>query len=396
VTASRAKRPARTEPADRSPRAVALAVLDRIERGGAYANLVLGAELDRVSLETRDRAFVTELVYGVTRMRRACDWLVDRFALREIDVPTRTLLRLGAYQLAYLDTPPHAAVDTTVSLAPRRTRGFVNAVLRRVAATGSAASQDWPDDATRLSYPDWIVERLTRDLGATDALDALAAMNQAAHDVVRPDGYHQDLASQWVGASVAAQPGERVLDLCAGPGGKATALAAGGATVIAADAREGRARLVVANAAMVGSPDLHVVAGDGRRPPFVESSFDRVLVDAPCSGLGSLRRRPDARWRADLGSVTRLAALQHELVLAASSLLRPGGQLTFSVCTMTEAETSAIDEWMATTRPALVVDDVGPPPGDGWAPRGRGWLLLPQTSGTDGMYLLATRRDGPR
>jgi 16S rRNA (cytosine967-C5)-methyltransferase len=375
---------------------VALAVLDRIDRGGAYANLVLGAELERSGLDTRDRAFVTELVYGVTRMRRACDWLVDRFALREIDAQTRTLLRLGAYQLGYLDTPAHAAVDTTVSLAPRRTRGFINAVLRRVADAGSAAAQDWPDDATRLSYPDWIVERLTRDLGAEDAIGALAAMNQPARDVVREDGYHQDLASQWVAAGVGAGPGERVLDLCAGPGGKTTAVAATGATVVATDAREGRARLVVANADALGSPHVQVVAADGRRPPFVPGAFDRVLVDAPCSGLGSLRRRPDARWRVDHGSVTRLAALQHQLVLAASSRLRPGGHLIFSVCTMTDAETVAIDAWMGSTLPHLVVDDQWSPPGEGWLRRERGWLLLPQASGTDGMYVLDVRADDSR
>lgn len=374
-------------------RAVALDALDRIESGGAYANLVLPELLARSGLAERDRHFVTELVYGTTRMRRACDHLVDRFLTRDVEPRVRSALRLGAYQLHHLALPPHAAVGETVGVAPRAARGLVNAVLRRVATTPVT----WPDDATRLSYPDWIVERLTADLGRDEALAALEVMNTAPTVTERADGYVQDLASQWVAEAVEARPGERVADVCAAPGGKATLLAATGARVVAADQRLSRARLVVANA----RPEhpLPVLVADATRPPHPPGTFDRVLVDAPCSGLGTLRRRPDARWRIPPDALARLADLQRAIVDVAVALLRPGGTLVYSVCTLTDAETLAIDEHLATTHPHL---DALPAPGHPWVPHGRGARLLPQAAGTDGMYVLRLRRrpargaSGPR
>src|SRR5204862_7902908 len=152
---------------------------------GAYANLLVPSMLEDAGLRERDRGFVTELVYGTTRMRRACDFLVDRFLVRELDVETRNALRLGAYQLHFLQTPAHAAVSATVDVAPKRSRGLVNAVLRKVAS----APVSWPDDATRLSYPDWVVERLVDDLGREDAIAALEQMDVNPEVTVRDDGY---------------------------------------------------------------------------------------------------------------------------------------------------------------------------------------------------------------
>ncbi len=142
----------------RPARLLALDALDRIDPGGAYANLLLPELLGRSGLAPRDRHFVTELVYGTTRMRRACDFLVDRFLTRDLEPRVRNALRLGAYQLHFLGMAPHAAVGETVEAAPKAARGLVNAVLRRVSANPII----WPDDATRLSYPDWIVERAHR------------------------------------------------------------------------------------------------------------------------------------------------------------------------------------------------------------------------------------------
>ncbi len=360
---------------------MALEVLERIDEGGAYANLVLSGALDRSELGPADRRFVTDLVYGTTRMRRACDFLADRFLARPVDGRVRNALRLGAYQLAFAGVPPHAAVGETVEVAPRPARGLVNAVLRRVAD----APVTWPDDATRLSVPDWVLEELTATLGAERALAALATMNEPPTVSERADGYIQDPASQQVAAAVGARAGERVLDLCAAPGGKATALAADGAQVVAADVRLSRARLVQGNAERVGGAErIAVVVADGTRPPWTPGAFDRVVVDAPCSGLGTLRRRADLRWRAEPSSVERLAALQRGLVSAAADLVRPGGTLVFSVCTLTAAESTGIDAWLATHRPDL---EPVPPLGDPWEPWGRGAILLPQTAGTDGMCL---------
>jgi 16S rRNA (cytosine967-C5)-methyltransferase len=363
-------------------RALALEVLARIEDDGAYANLVLPEVLGRSGLSERDRHFATELVYGTTRMRRACDLLVDRFLTREVEPVVRRALRLGAYQLHFLGLAPHAAVGETVSAAPRRAQGLVNAVLRRV----STHEVVWPDDATRLSYPDWILDRLRYDLGEDDALAALETMDQAPRATERADGYVQDLASQWVADAVGAHPGERVLDLCAAPGGKAIAMATTSAAVFAVDVRASRAGVVVANAG--GRAPVQVVVADGTAPPFPPATFDRVLVDAPCSGLGVLRRRPDARWRIEPESVDRLAEVQRALVGAALPLVRPGGLLTYSVCTLTHAEGPGIDAWLADGHPGL---EPLPPPGAPWRAVGRGARLLPQDAGTDGMYLLQLR-----
>jgi 16S rRNA (cytosine967-C5)-methyltransferase len=382
---TRAPRPRRgtptPPPAGVEARRLAATALQRIDAGGAYANLVVPSLLDRSGLDPRDRRFVTELAYGATRMRRSCDWLVDRFVLSELDPTARAFLRLGAYQLAFLDTPPHAAVSATVAAAPRKLRGLVNAVLRRVAE----GPRDWPSEGVRLSYPEWILDRLAAERGPADALAALEAMNEAAGVTERPDGYVQDEASQWVAEAVGAGAGERVLDLCAAPGGKATALAGAGATVVAADRRRSRAGLVVANAERLGLTDrLAVLVQDGTRPGLRPASFDHVLVDAPCSGLGALGRRPDARWRIQPGDIDALAALQRDLVDAALPLVRPGGTLVYSACTLTDAETLGIDEHLA----ARVALD---PPGGPWRPHGRGALLLPQDAGTDGMFVLRLR-----
>ena len=375
----------------RSTRAVAFEALRRID-DGAYANLVVPALLERSDLEERDRAFVTELVYGATRMGRACDWLVERFVYRDLDDDVRTILRLGAYQLAFLQTPPHAAVGETVELADGRAKGFVNAVLRKVASAGPLAPEDWPDDATRLSYPDWIVDRLTRDLGRDRALGALEQMNEAASVTERPDGYIQDEASQQVARLVEAERGDRVADLCAAPGGKATLIAQREPAVVAAgDVHPGRAGLVAGNARRVRRPEVGAYVGDGRRPPLRPGAFDHVLLDAPCSGLGVLRRRPDARWRLRPSDVEDLVRLQQQLVTEAVDLLRPGGTLVYSVCTLTAEESEHVDRWLSVTQPDLTPM---PPPSAPWERVGRGARLLPQALGTDGMYVLRLRRSG--
>src|SRR5207244_1388006 len=249
------------------------------------------------------------------RMRRACDWAAGRFVKEpeRIEPIVRNVLRLGSYQLLFLRTPAHAAVATSVDLAPERARGLVNAVLRKVATEPVR----WPDPPTRLSYPDWVVARL------------------------------------------------------------------------AADVRPGRARLIAANAKRLGATSLDTLIADGRRPPHRDGTFDRVLVDAPCSGLGVLRRRPDARWHVQPEDVDTLAVLQRELLIAAADLVRPGGTVVYAVCTLTRTETTAVDDWLAVARPDLVALD---PPGEPWKRAGRGARLLPQAAGTDGMFLLGLTR----
>ncbi len=324
--------------AEPSARRIAYDALRRIESHGAYANLVMRTALGSSELSDSDRRFATDLVYGTTRMRRACDALLDRFIAVPPDDGTRTLLRLGAYQLEYARIPPHAAVSETVALAPKRTRGFVNAVLRKLSAAGPMR---WPSDAARLSYPDWLAARLIAELGADDATASMVRMNEPPPVTQRVDGYVQDVSSQWVATAVGAKPRERVLDVCAAPGGKSTALAATGADVVAMDrprdARRSRRRQHGAprrDAARWSSP-----TGPRRRSAL--ESFDAVLIDAPCSGLGALRRRADARWRVEPADIDTLAALQRRLLVAGAALVRPGGRLVYSVCTLTAQESVA-------------------------------------------------------
>jgi 16S rRNA (cytosine967-C5)-methyltransferase len=220
---------------------------------------------------------------------------------------------------------------------------------------------------------------------------ALAAMDEAPVVTTRADGYVQDLASQWVAAALG--PGRRVVDLCAAPGGKATALAHAGASLVAAlDVRPARAAVIAANASRVGAGAVAAVVADGTAPPLRPGRADRVLVDAPCSGLGVLRRRPDARWRISEQDIDTLAGLQRRLLDAAVALLEPAGVLAYSVCTLTAAETTEVDAWLADRHPQLIA--LPPPPGP-WEPVGRGARLLPQDAGTDGMFLVLLARPRP-
>lgn len=363
-------------------RRIAIDALERIDRDNAFANLVLPKVLEESDLDQRDRGFVTELVYGTTRRFRSMDFAVDRFIDRDdVDPRTRAALRAGAYQLLEMRVPAHAAVDATVAAAPKRSRGFVNAILRKVSAGGDV---DWPTEAHRLSYPNWIVSRLEEDLGDR-AIPVLEAMNGAATTHTRADGFRQDLASQEV-AKLIVSAG-LVLDLCAAPGGKATLIASGGATVLASDLHPHRAGLVRTAAAETQS-DVHPLVADATHPPFRAAMADAVLIDAPCSGLGSLRRRPDARWRIKHGDVAELAALQFELIETAEELLKPGGQLVFSVCTLTTEESTAVDARVADALPQLEPIPLGKP----WEPFGRGGRLLPDRFEGDGMAAFSYRK----
>lgn len=365
------------------PRRVAIDTIVRIDEEGAYANVVLPKILADTDLETRDKGFVTELVYGSTRRKRALDHVVDRFLVQDPPPTARAALRIGAHQLIEMGTPPHAAVSATVSAAPKRFRGMVNAVLRKV-ATAVADGIVYPSPGIELSYPDWMVTRLSDELGETEALAALAVMNRPATVQRRDDGYVQDESSRRVAALVPSTPGALVLDVCAAPGGKATEIAGRGATVIAADQRLSRVGLITQNAERLRLPDVHSIQADGTCPPFAPASFDAVLVDAPCSGLGALRRRPDARWRITPADIESLGELQEQILLAAAPLVRSGGTLVYSVCTLTRRESVDVIAACADALAGLgfVSTDA---PGDGWRRFGESVELLEPGEAHDGM-----------
>ena len=428
-----------------SSRETAFAALVRVE-DGAYSNVVLPPMLRDSALDPRDRAFATELVYGTLRQRRALDYLLSLSAdrpLRELDTPTRVALRLGAYQLTR-NVPAHAAVSETVAIAPRRARGYVNAVLRAVARVGP--NWPWPGGesvaalAVRLSYPDWIVEGLIAQYGLADARASLEVANepppvalrvnperatvQAVAGELRAAGVEvtrgtladgavlargvgdparlpavaegratpQDEASQAVVDILDPQPGDTVVDAAAAPGGKSTAIAervGRHGRVAACDVHAGRVRLVASARDRLRLDRVLPVVADGRALPLRPASADRALVDAPCSGLGVLRRRAELRWRIRTGDLPRLVQLQRDLLRDAAPVVREGGVVVYSVCTLTEDETTGVDAWAERELPQLVAD---PPPGAPWRARGRGAVLLPHDAGTDGMYVLRLHR----
>ncbi len=374
-----------------TPRRVALEAITRVDMG-SYANLVLPDLLAGSGLDTRDKAFATELTYGTVRRRRSLDWLVSAHITREPDEHVLRLLHLGAYQLAFAGVPAHAAVDETVALAPSWGRGFVNAVMRRV-AEDVRKGITWPDAATELSYPEWIIDRLRADLGDADAFAALKHMNEAPTVTTRPDGYVQDTASQWVAELVGVSPDMLVLDVCAAPGGKATAMAQAGATVIAADIRPHRVGLIQQNVTSLDLAErVFSLISSGLNAPFADETFGAVLLDVPCSGLGVLHRRPDARWRMESDEVAALVKLQRALIDSSVRLVATGGMLVVSACTLTTAESLDHDRYLAEAHPEFVADLDGVDVVDRWEPLGRGVRVLPQTHRTDGMVAFRYRK----
>lgn len=336
-------------------RQAAYEVVRRVFEEEAYADRALSSAVAR--LDARDRALAQRLAYGTVQMARTLDFGIDQIGkrpVRKLDPPVRAALRLGAYQLAFTDQVDHAVVDDTVELvrAARLERAvpFANAVMRKLAHGFRGLVASLPEGPVKHSYPDWIYEIWTRDFGRETALELMRAQNEPPALEVRcsdpvgeptdvPGAYVVDAvdiermwpmsrASQLAALVVGSQNGERILDLCAAPGGKTTMLQG---QVTAVELHPGRAQAL---AKTVG-PNVRVVNVDARE--LDESGFDRALVDAPCSGLGVLARRPDLRWRA-----RPLPELQLELLRAAAARTKPGGTIVYSVCTLNADENEAV------------------------------------------------------
>ena len=354
---------------------------------------------------------------------RTLDHAIETLGRRRVarlDAPVQAALRLGAYQLGFVGgVPRYAAVNESVELVRRarleRAVAFTNAVLRRLADGIEPLLAALPEETAREaalkhSYPDWVAETWWRDLGADGARALMRAQNEPAELAVRlvrgevegtptdvPGAWRVDTidpaalaegriwpqsrASQLVGLAVGSREGERTLDLCAAPGGKATMLAG---EVVAVDVNEARARELEETVSKLGASNVRVVVADGRALPPELDGFDRALVDAPCSGLGVLNRRPDLRWRGE-----PLPELQAELLRAAAERVKPGGTIVYSVCTINADEAEAVvdasglevdsslgDEWpdyRHPTRPELL-------------------LTLPHVHDTAGFFVARLRR----
>lgn len=336
-------------------RRAAYEVVRRVFEDEAYADRALTSAVE--SLDERDRALAQRLAYGTVQRARTLDFGIDALGkrpVRKLDAPVLASLRLGAYQLAFTDQAVHAVVDDAVELvrAARLERAvpFTNAVMRRLAEGLRGLVASLPDGPVKESYPDWIAETWTRDLGGEASLALMRAQNEPPALEVRaaePVGEPTDVpgayvvervdptrmramsrASQLAALVVGSQEGERVLDACAAPGGKTSMLRG---EVTAVEVHEGRAAAL----ARAPGPNVHVVNADVRE--LDDGGFDRALVDAPCSGLGVLARRPDLRWRA-----RPLPDLQLELLRAAAERTRTGGTVVYAVCTLNADENEAV------------------------------------------------------
>ncbi len=421
------------------PRRVAHQAVMRVTDHGGYSNLTLPGALRRADLSREDAALATELTYGTIRRMRSLDWAIERFSsrpLRRMTANARAALRLGAYQILFTRIPAHAAVSRSVGLAGASERGFVNAVLRKL----SAAPFTWPQGDTdgeisiRTGLAEWAVAELRTQVGsgvdgAAAALGAkpslclranrcriapedlakafreagVASMPGTVHpdtivleggDPTRLPGFSegwfavQDQASAFVVGAMQLDPGMRALDLCAGPGGKTAHIACSvqpGGLCVASDVHPRRTGLVARTTARLG-----VKAGllvQDAASPALKGSFDRVLVDAPCSGIGSARRRPELLWRGDPADLGPLSALQLQIAVAGADQLATGGRLIYSVCTFPGEETDSVCDALLESRPFLRPAPVQGP--DGASDRVRLW---PHLHGSDAMFVAAFTR----
>ncbi len=472
----------------RTSREVALQVLHRVDADRAWSGVVLRRALEGAALSPRDEALATELVYGTLRHRAEIDWALSRFCRTPLDdLPSRirAVLRIGAYQILFLQRIPAAAacseaVELAKRVGHRGTAGLVNAVLRRLAESPPAI----PDDAgtagglaLRYSHPAWLAGRWIERFGPAEARALCASNNETPPSSIRlntlrgtpedlaarlagigvetvpsaflPEGRRitaglpdarragfdagwftpQDEGSMLVARLVNPRPGNTVIDVCAAPGGKTTHLAAlmeNRGRVIACDARPARLAEVSRHAARLGATIVETRTLDAARiGGEYPGAADRVLVDAPCSGLGVIRRRPEIKWRVEEADLPALAARQREILGGAADAVRIGGLLVYSVCSIEPEEGPAIAEEFLGRRPefdpssldtepphpvasspleeaargvAALAHAVGTETGETKSPRpfvpgapGTAFLY-PHRSGTDGFFVAVFRR----
>jgi 16S rRNA (cytosine967-C5)-methyltransferase len=425
-------------------RRVAYDVVRRTFEDGAHTDRALRTESERAGLEGRELAFAMRLAYETVQRRRTLDAVIAELAGRDVgrlDPPVLAALRLGLLQLAFLDgVADHAAVDQAVELAKAAGRGggLVNAVLRRAAGEARPRIAAMPDDtpeaaALRHSHPDWVARLWWDAVGPDEARALMAANNEPAETAVRVntlvadpavvaertggrrvDGLGEGLvldrvpalgaelmpqsrASMAVARVLAPRPGERVLDLCAAPGAKATHLAAlmeGRGEVVAVERDPARAEELRATCTRLRAGCVEVRVADAREP-VGGGAFDRVLVDPPCSGLGTLQARPDLRWRVRAGDLEALASRQAAVLDAAAGALRPGGTLVYSTCTISPSENEDQVAALVQRHPDLEIDDLHADLPLWEYPGVPGFLqTMPHRHGTAGFFIARLRRGG--
>ena len=442
-------------------RALAIEILLKVETRKAYADILLDHAIKTAALSALDRAFFTQLVYGTLRWRGKLDWILSRILrqpLGDMDGYLKNLLRLTVYQILFLDkVPPYAAVNEGVELAKRyggkSAGGLMNAVARRLLREKEHLTK--PDSKADLvqrlsvlwSHPEWLVRKWLAYFGEVETTALLSANNQATPVVLRANrlktdraalieklhaaghgakpspfsaqaiylrsassvdqlpGFEEGLflvqgeASQLVGLLLGPKPGERILDACAAPGGKATHLA---------ELMEDRGEIIATDISARGIKKLEQNIRRSElksiRPIEADVSleltgalalpYDRILADLPCSGLGTLRSHPEAKWHREERDIERLSGLQKKILNRLSSHLKPGGTLVYSTCTLTREENEEAVEDFLRHHKEFVLDDAAEflPESVRHMVRGHFFLALPHRDGTDGFFAARMRK----
>lgn len=436
-------------------RRAALDTLMEINSHGAYANIALSRVLSERELSDADRRFATELVYGTIKAGKTIDWMLERYMKKPLSkskAPIRDILRLGMYQLKYMDkVPESAACNESVNLAKRygkASAGFVNAVLRSaVREPDRTTFPDKDDDpvqylALSSMHPSWLTKHWIKQFGYESAeklcrfdnapailslrTNTLRCSREELIDALEESGAHaelsrlvpegvlvkshtglagltplqdgraqvQDESSMMVAHVLDPHPGEFVIDACSAPGGKTTHIAQmmnDSGRIAAFDIYEHKIKRIEENAARLGIHSIEAALLDARMiGTEYEGMADRVLLDVPCSGLGVLRRRPDARWRKTEESIAMLPALQREILDSGARAVKPGGILVYSTCTIEPAENERMVQSFLNDHPEYKLESAGAllP-----VPRNTDMVqLLPQIDGTDGFFIARMRR----
>ena len=441
---------------DGNVRDAALTILLAVDKNQAYSNLLLHQTIEKYKLDVKDRGLLTEITYGTLQHKLTLDYYLEPFIRGKVDLWVRWLLRMSLYQMQYLSRiPAHAAVNEAVEIAKRRGHkgiaSMVNGILRSILREGVRSTNDIEDPNERLaietSHPQWLVDRWVESYGYEDTAEMLRENNippvqtvrvnttkatvenvlttleregvKAVRSEVMPECIHlqtgqaartaafkhglitiKDESSMLPANVLNPQPGMKVLDMCAAPGGKTTHMAEkmqNEGSILAMDLHPHKLDLIDENTARLGLDIVQTAPIDGRKAAgfLPRESFDAILVDAPCSGLGVMRRKPDIKYTKREEDLESLQTIQLAILDNATQVLKPGGRLVYSTCTVDKRENEGTVEAFLSQHPEMESEPLTNLPEKLLAKQNNGMLqVFPQDFGSDGFFVAAFRKKG--